>query len=538
MTWVERVFGLFLILPIVGLLDDALGRYSNASWMAGLERLVYEPAMAQSFVLSFWVASISLFISLYIAQAVSEKIVLSEDATLWRSLLLAMPHSALAIGLLLALSSGGVAWRWLSLGFGFPVDLQYLFPRDPWGLGAILSLVIKESAFLIAIAIPIAKRLPLRAYESIARQSGMTHTQCHHQLIWPQVVRSLGPALFVVFVFGLTNLEVSLILGPDQPQLIGVRLFQLLTDPDALNRQAGSIGLLVLLLVLILIWLGFQMASRHTRIKNQIPVHIPLHRIVDVIKPMLTMMTWLSIVSLLLWSVTLRWSVLDPLPTMSFEVLNRLIPLGSPMMMSLIIGLCTSVLAVSVAILILEHLMKSGRRRLHWIWWAFLWMPALPMASGLLAWVYVIGAKPGILAVIVGHTLIALPYVMIVVSDTWFDRDTRHDMILGQAGLSMIQRLFYVWIPRHSRLLIIASAVAFAVSCALYTQTVLLGGGRVGTLMTELMATIGSERRGSALTGIINLVLPLGAFLIALGVNRSLWKQRLGMQGKGYADFR
>lgn len=102
----------------------------------------------------------------------------------------------------------------------------------------------------------------------------------------------------------------------------------------------------------------------------------------------------------------------------------------------------------------------------------------------------------------------------------------------------MIQRLFYVWIPRHSRLLMIASALAFAVSCALYTQTVLLGGGRVGTLMTELMATIGSERRGSALTGIINLVLPLGAFLIALGVNRSLWKHRLGMQGKGYADFR
>ena len=30
------------------------------------------------------------------------------------SLLLAMPHSALALGLLLALSAGGVGWRWLA----------------------------------------------------------------------------------------------------------------------------------------------------------------------------------------------------------------------------------------------------------------------------------------------------------------------------------------------------------------------------------------------------------------------------------------
>ena len=89
---------------------------------------------------------------------------------------------------------------------------------------------------MIAIAIPITKRLPLRSYQVIARQAGLTQIQCHHQLIWPQAIRLMWPAIFVVFVFGLTNLEVSLILGPDQPQLIGVRLFQLLTDPDPLNQ--------------------------------------------------------------------------------------------------------------------------------------------------------------------------------------------------------------------------------------------------------------------------------------------------------------
>ena len=165
-------------------------------------------------------------------------------------------------------------------------------------------------------------------------------------------------------------------------------------------------------------------------------------------------------------------------------------------------------------------------------------MPALPLASGLLAWVYFLGGSPGVWPVILGHTLIALPYVMIIVSEPWFDRDIRHEMILKQSSMSVYLRLFRVWVPRHSQLLVLAGALAFAVSCALYTQTVLLGGGRVETLMTELIVTVGSDRRSSALAGLINLLLPFVAFALALLINQSLWKHRAGMRGEGYADSR
>ena len=171
MNWVERCFVLILILPILGLLDDAVGRYSGASWAQGWDRLSNEPALVHSLVLSLWVATVSLIISLFIARALSAKALRLSDFQLWRSLLLAMPHGALAIGLVLALSAGGVGWRWISVIFEVPIEQQYLFPRDPWGVGAIISLVIKESAFLAAIAIPMSKRLPLRSYRVIARQA-------------------------------------------------------------------------------------------------------------------------------------------------------------------------------------------------------------------------------------------------------------------------------------------------------------------------------------------------------------------------------
>ena len=58
------------------------------------------------------------------------------------------------------------------------------------------------------------------------------------------------------------------------------------------------------------------------------------------------------------------------------------------------------------------------------------------MAFGLLAWLYFLGGSPGLWPVIFSHTLIAL-YVMIVISDSWFERDVRHEMLLRQSGLSI-----------------------------------------------------------------------------------------------------
>ena len=46
----------------------------------------------------------------------------------------------------------------------------------------------------------------------------------------------------------------------------------------------------------------------------------------------------------------------------------------------------------------------------------------------------------------------------------------------------------------------------------------MLGGGRIETLVTELMVTLGGERRSAALTGLVNLLLPLIAFVLAMCV--------------------
>ncbi len=67
--------------------------------------------------------------------------------------LLATPHAAMAIGLVLWLSPSGWALRLVSPGLtGFDAPPPWFTTQDPWGLGLILALWLKEVPFLLWVA--------------------------------------------------------------------------------------------------------------------------------------------------------------------------------------------------------------------------------------------------------------------------------------------------------------------------------------------------------------------------------------------------
>ena len=533
MNLIERVMCALLALPFIGLLNEAIG----VSAAGAFSRLVSEPSLAQALLLSLWVSLISLWLSLKLARAFSGRLLGIEEGGLWQCFLLAIPHSALALGVLLSFSSGGVFMRWVSALTGWNVDPGYFFPRDEFALGTILVLIIKEAAFLVAIALSIAKRLPIQSYRAIGLQASLSERQIWNYLIWPQLTRLMQPAIFIVFVFGLSNLEVSLILGPDQPQLIGVRLFDLMMDPNDLNRQAGALGMLLLIVFLGGCWVAMQTILKPTLSLTIEPILRPSFQW-DQTDLLFRLVVCFSVMSLSLWSFALRWPATEFLPIWTFGGVALLQSMSPVFLNTLSLGLLVGLLSIAFAILILEYQIKKKHFRIHWVWWTFLWIPALPISAGLLAWLYLIGESPGYNAVLFGHILIALPYAMIILGDTWFSRDARYMLLLKQSRISFLRALVTIWIPRHSRLVLLAFAVSFSVSCALYTQTILLGGGRVETLMTELMIYSSGDRRLASIAGLVNLALPLVVFVGAVTTNRWLWANRTGMQGEGFADFR
>lgn len=531
MTLIERMLAGVLGLTVVGLVYESTHGGLALFW-SGVNQLIEAPAIGASVWLALVVSLLACWLSLVCAQALTCSLVTKPAGGGVLPLLLSIPHAALALGVLLFIDAGGIAMRWALAAGLIDAPFDYLFPRDPWGIGSILILVIKETAFLTLIALPIARRLPRQQIETLGHQAGLSSQQAWQALVWPQVVMKLRPAILIVVVYGLTNLEVAMVIGPDQPQFVAVHLARFLTDAEPSLRAAGAIGLLGLLGITAGLWAmtGWLIRRPSAWMFPRVSVH---GSIVLMSVPLL-----MAVLALVLWSFALRYPITEVWPVWglpsAFQV-QRLIELAAT---TAWLGGLVALISVVSAILVLERQMARSLHRVHWIWWALLWLPQLPLAAGLLYLVIAFGGAPGFWIVLAGHWLIATPYALITLSESWFERDLRYQGLLRQLGVGPVEALFRIWMPRHLGSIVVALAVSFSVSVALYTHTWLLGGGRVETLALELVAYAQADRRAAAMSGLIVMGLPLIVFVLALAMVSRIGARRLGLRGGGFAQVR
>lgn len=534
LRWAERGLTALLGLPLIGLLWQSLGGVSGHPIHATWRVFAAEPALVHSIVLTFGIACVSVVLSLQVSCWLTFRALQPSSSMRLQRLILAVPHSALALGALLLLGASGVAVRWgLSVWSEWPLP-DYLFPRDRLGLGVLAVLVVKESVFLTLLAIPLASRLPLEATRRLADEMGYSSWSCWRLLIWPQVKRLIRAPILVVFAFSLANIEVAIILGSDQIPFFAVHMLGWLTDPDPIVQQAGAIAVLGLMLFLIgmsAVWVWFDRGLvfhvvGSVQARDLLPSWIIRMGAVLVVG---------CVMALLLWAIAGSWSVREAWPSVTMHSIARLALTPDVVLTTTLLGLVVAGLAVFLAVLWLESMVQHRQTRLSWVWWGFLWMPSLPMSAGLLGWLYLFGFDPGLGAVIFGHLLLALPYVMVVLSDAWLRRSEAARILAAECGLSRWQAVWRLWIPTHSLSLLAAFAVAFSVSLSLYTQTLLLGGGRVETLITELVVNLSGDRRSAAAFGLWNALLPWLMFAGTAWGGHMLWRHRAGMRGHANA---
>ena len=530
MIWVERILTGLLALTVLGLALEASQGGKVSGLMAAWMRLADTPAVFASSWLALTVGLLACWLSLIAASALTRWLVDRPSAQPLLSVILALPHAALALGLLLFFDAGGVAVRWaMALGL-IDAPPDYLFPRDSLGLGTLIILLIKETAFFTLMALPLARQLPRQSIQTMGAQCGWSRASTWQRLAWPQILMKLKPAVLIVVVFGVTNLEVALVLGPDQPQFIAVRLAALLSDADPLARAASALGLLLLLIVTAGLWGLIGVLLKRPRFW-MVPIMPRKGALLVTLAPLI-----LSVVALVIWSLALRYPMTAAWPIWQVPAGYQWHALVRLVGQTAWLGGVVSLLSVASAILVLERLMRHSKPHVTWVWWALLWLPQLPLTAGLLYLWVVLGFSPNWWAVVLGHWLIATPYALITLSEAWFDRDRRLDSLARQCGLSAGAALWHLWIPRHAGSIAVALAVSFSVSVALYTQTWLLGGGRVETLALELVSFATADRRAAALSGLAMTLLPLTVFAMALAFVANRGRNRLGLRGGGYAQ--
>jgi putative thiamine transport system permease protein len=257
---------LLVALPMAATAVLALGALVDAAaWRA----LWQDPLWVRARGLSLWTGLASTALAWVICAALlAQGFVQQSLGHLLRGLpvMLATPHAAFAIGLVFLVSPSGWLLRALSpwlTGFDWPP--AWPTTQDPWGLGLIVALVAKEVPFLLWTAATQLQRDDVRTRwrqeHALAQTLGYSPQQAWWRVIWPQLASRLRWPLLAVLAYGLTVVDMALIIGPASPPTLAVLAWQWLQDADlAVNaRGAAAAGLLALAVLLAaLCWLGFQ----------------------------------------------------------------------------------------------------------------------------------------------------------------------------------------------------------------------------------------------------------------------------------------
>ncbi|MGY6037681.1 ABC transporter permease [Aeromonas sp. AE23HZ002T15] len=495
-----------------------------------LRLLLDQPGLWHSLMLSLWVAGASTLGALLLTALVLAQ----GDGRPWMcwlrrllSPLLAMPHVAFAIGFAFLLAPSGWFLRLLSpalTGFELPPDWQSV--RDPLGLGLIAALILKETPFLLLMALSALDPARVARQQWLGQTMGFSPPQIWWRLLLPALWPALRLPLYAMAAYGLAVVDIAQLLGPDAPPTLAVRLWLWYQDPDLGWRGVSASGALLLLAANLLLlaalrlleWGHLNMGKAHS-LNGVRRARPPLsHHWTGFLVWSLLAINLLVLASLLLWSLTRRW----PFPALwpsqwSGQYWQDLLPTLAPLLgQSLLLALASATMALLLVILSLEA--QQGRR--PWPLWLICLPLLLPQASllfGLRLQIDGLGGGIGWGWVLWSQLLFVTPYVYLCLHGPYRQFDGRLSQAALLLGASPWRAWWRVKAPLLARPLLFAFGVGAAVSLAQYLPTLLFGAGRVVTITTEAVA-IGSglNRRLAGLYGLLQLLLPLCVYALVL----------------------
>ncbi|MDI1246888.1 MAG: ABC transporter permease [Rhodoferax sp.] len=455
--------------------------------------------------------------------------------TLWLTLqrrlplLLALPHAAFAVGLFFLLAPSGWLARGVAQVIGWVSPPDLITVQDPYGLSLALALAIKESWFLLWVLAALLGEQQVSRQMVVARLLGYSRAQAWRLILWPQLLPRLGWPLAAVLAYGLSVVDMAIILGPNTPPTLAVLVWRWLTDPDVAMQARGaaaSLVLLVLLLVAAALARGFwRWRQRHrpdpdglryaTAAPGWFKLHIPLF---------LTGYAVLAV--LLLWSFAEAWFFPALWPdSLSWQA--WLTADWAPFWTTLWLAAVASLLCLPAALVWLEW----GPQRLNAALYLPLIVPAMPLVAAQYAALLKLQLDGTAVGLVWSHLLWVLPYMVLTLVGAYRAFDTRVLVSARALGCTRLQACLRVKWPLLMRPILATFAVGFAVSVAQYLPTLFAGGGRFVTVTTEAVAlSAGGNRRVLAVQALLQIALPVAAFALAAWMPYWLGRHRKGLR--------
>ena len=487
--------------------------------------LLQWPGLMRSVGLSLWSAIAATLISLWLALALCSQVIQRASCTARAisSAILAMPHIALATGLILLLSPSGWLLRLISPTFtGFVRPPDWPIVNDPYALSLILLLVIKETPFLFLMAFNIAGRIDVARQMQAANALGYHSEKAWWLLLVPQILVALRLPLFCVLAFGLSTVDIAILLGPQQPTTLALLVWQWISEPSMGHQSLAAAGTLLLIVITLASFGAWRYAEKSwlTYCRNAYGQRRSTWRMpLTPLWAMGIVLTLGAYAVLFVWSVAWRWPFSSSFPLQwSYDYwLTSVHQLSTPIINSLLIASVANLLGLLLCVGFLEWQFYTRINTNLWFLLAPLLTPQISLIFGLqhmAAWLDVIGLLP---SVIFAHMVFIVPYYFLSLSGTWQTFDPRLIYTAQSLGKSPWACFWRIKIPLLSKPLALSVALGFAVSMGLYLPTLGLGAGRFPTLATETVAyASGIDRRMAAVAALWQTFIPLLVYGIAL----------------------
>ncbi|MDY0920520.1 thiamine ABC transporter permease [Leclercia sp. CFBP8987] len=500
LAWLLMAVVYLPLLPAVVLLLPPV--FSLENWRA----LAADPQIPQ--------ALIATLVSTLIAAAGALLLALAVVAALWpgsrwRRLcnhlpwLLAIPHVAFAVSVLLIFAEGGELYRLCSI----------CSPAlDRYGIGLGLTLAVKESAFVLWAIYASLPEKDLAQKVTVLRSLGYGRWQALRWLILPAIAPALGAVMLATIAWTLSVVDVALILGPGNPPTLAVLAWQWLSQGDAQQQAKGMLVCVILLVILELIAVALFLGWRRWRrtipdVSGERPTPRPL-RLGRACALLLPLAGIVSVAVLVLVAGN---------ASVSRETAG----------VSLALGLASAALALGMILLWLEW---GPQRGAFWVWLP-LALPALPLVAGQYQLALLLQLDGQWIAILWGHLLWVLPWMLLVMLPAWRRLDPRQILIARTLGWGSLKIFWLIKCPQMIRPALTAFAVGFSVSMAQYLPTLWLGSGRFATLTTDAVAlSSGGSSAVLAAQALWQLLLPMLVFAACILLSRLVGRFRQGLR--------
>ncbi len=549
----------FLLPILVGLLFTWAPAFGYLS-VAGSSRFSLEPfnalfshpslpaALRSTLVSGLGASLVSLMLALWIATTLY-------GSKLWRTIelslapLLSMPHAAFAIGFTFLIAPSGWLLRFVSpnlSGFTYPPD--WTTAGDPWAISLALTMIFKETPFLLLMIFSGLNRIDVRRTIWIGRSLGYHHLRIWTRLIIPQLYPMLRLPLLAVLAYSLSVVDLAYIIGPSLPPTLAILIDRWFNDPEISNRLIGAAGALLLLLITMLS-IGSALAVEYLlRIIGSQKIldgrrRSPFEKLIgsgSFYSLILLGVNAAAFVVLILWSIAVTWRFPNFLPSL-LTLANwsaALQRLAEPIWISALAAALSCLLAIILVVGCFENEQNLARARLDSISQRSLWIIYLPLLIPQISFLFGIQVLLIILrlegswgALIWIHLVFVLPYVFLTLANSYRTYDQRYSFVGTTLCSKPIHTFFRIKLVMLAKPILFSMAVGFGVSIAQYLPTLYVGAGRFATITTETVSLAsGSDRRIIAVYALSQFMLALTGYLTAIALPALMFRNRRAMQ--------